>query len=262
MSPGSVEDAWSDSRGDDVTGSPSFYAHSTSRIDKSDWQPLREHLLRAGNLAARHAEFFGGSRLAETCGLLHDLGKYTREFQLRLSGEFPRMDHATWGARIACERFGIIGQLLAYGIAGHHAGLANGKDGVARRALQDRLVSRPEHALLPEWEGEVALPAPDELALPAGFHVRKERAQFQQAFLGRMLFSCLVDADFVDTDEFYRRVEGRLPRNGGEQPTLVSLRERLNSYLSGFSETTETNRTRAQILEHVRAQAEFALGMD
>lgn len=244
-----------------MTGTHSFYAHSTARIDKSDWHSLREHLLRAGKLAARHAEFFGGSRLAEICGLLHDLGKYTREFQLRLSGEFPRMDHATWGARIACERFGAIGQLLAYGIAGHHAGLANGKDGVARRALQDRLISRPEHALLPEWEGEVALPAPDGLALPAGFRVRKERAQFQQAFLGRMLFSCLVDADFIDTDEFYRRVEGRLPRNSGEQPTLVSLRERLNPYLSGFSETTGINRTRSRVLEHVRAQAELTPGV-
>jgi CRISPR-associated endonuclease/helicase Cas3 len=238
-----------------------FYAHSTKQIDKRDWQPLREHLLQVGELAARNAAFFGGNRLAEIGGLLHDVGKYTREFQLRLTGEFQRMDHSTWGARIADERYGVIGRLLAYGIAGHHAGLANGKDGTARRALHDRLLSPPEYALLPEWETEVALPVADGLAPPAGFRVRKERTQFQLAFLARMLFSCLVDADFIDTDEFYRRADGRPPRFEGSPFSLESLRERLDWHLSRFSADTEVNRIRSDILRHVCNQAEATPGL-
>lgn len=58
--------------------------------------------------------------------VLHDVGKYTEDFQKRISGSDIRVDHATRGAMLAVERYGVIGQLLAYAIAGHHAGLANG----------------------------------------------------------------------------------------------------------------------------------------
>src|SRR5665213_3672954 len=83
-----------------------FFAHSTERNDKSDWKSFHEHLTSVGELAASYAAWFGARPLAHLAGMLHDLGKYTREFQLRLSGDYGRMDHATWGARIACERYG------------------------------------------------------------------------------------------------------------------------------------------------------------
>lgn len=239
-----------------------YYAHSTSQVDKSDWQSLRDHLLGVGDLALRYAAFFGGGQLAKTSGLLHDLGKYTREFQLRLSGEFPRMDHATWGARIACERYGALGRLLAYGIAGHHAGLANGKEGDKRRALHDRLTNPPEFELLPIWQSELPLPTLDSVQqLPEGFKLDKERRQFQLAFLGRMLFSCLVDADFLDTEDFYLRAEGRRSQRSGQRPSLEQLRERLEQRLAEFRADSEVNRLRADILVHVRKQAELVPGL-
>ena len=116
-----------------------FYAHSGKAANKNDRQTLRDHLLGTGGLARENASAFRAGELAWLAGVLHDLGKYTREFQLRLSWEFPSMDHATWGARIACERYRSMGKLLAYGIAGHHAGLANGKDGFNRSALADSI---------------------------------------------------------------------------------------------------------------------------
>lgn len=70
-----------------------FYAHSTERRDRRDWQGLADHLNGVGERAARHAEPFGGQLLARVAGQLHDLGKYTE-----------KVDHATWGARIACAR--------------------------------------------------------------------------------------------------------------------------------------------------------------
>jgi CRISPR-associated endonuclease/helicase Cas3 len=213
-----------------------------------------------GKLAARNAAAFGGEGLAEVGGLLHDLGKYTREFQLRLLGKFPRMDHATWGARIALQRYGpLFGQLLAYGIAGHHAGLANGQSGQVRTSLQDRL-SRTAFELLPVWEQELELPAASALSLPTGFDVQKERGAFQLTMLARMLFSCLVDADFIDTDNFYRRVEGRTPRIA-DAPTLESLRERLNASLTAFRSNSSVNRLRARVLAHVRNGAALAPGL-
>lgn len=237
-----------------------FYAHSTQRSDKSNWQPLHQHLSSVGSLAAEFAKAFGGQPLARPAGLLHDLGKYTEEFQRRLEGNSAKVDHATWGACIASDRYGSYGRLLAYGIAGHHAGLANGKGGSSRTSLHDRLNS-PLPELLPCWQQELSLPEPSELQLPVGFRPRGDRGTFQLTLLVRMLFSCLVDADFIDTDEFYRRIEGRTPRGKDETPSLQQLRQRLDSRLGAFRPDTEVNQLRAEILSHVRGQSAHEPGL-
>lgn len=239
---------------------PDFFAHSTDRPDQSDWQTLAEHLMGTGSAAAENADAFGCGNLARVAGLLHDLGKYTREFQLRLKGEFPKLDHATWGAKIVLERYGpLLGQLLAYGIAGHHAGLANGKIGEVRTALKDRL-SSPLYELLPAWQEELALPDASVVGL-SGFDVCTARGAFQLTLLARMLFSCLVDADFIDTDEFYRRIEGVPPRKVVSQPTLHQLRERLDARLAEFRADSDVNRLRADILSRVREKAALGPGL-
>nr|WP_297457573.1 CRISPR-associated endonuclease Cas3'' [uncultured Halomonas sp.] len=229
-----------------------YYAHSTKNIDKSDWQTLKSHLTSVGNLAAQRAERFGAAELGEIAGLLHDLGKYTEAFQQRLEGSPRRVDHSTAGAIVAKERLGLIGHLLAYTIAGHHAGLANGRDVGERTPLSERLL-----ADLPEldaiWHDEISVPT--SVPPPNAFSSRHDRGWFQYAFLVRMLFSCLVDADFIDTEGFHARHESGLPVSRGGGPTLEILRESLNRHLSGFTANSEVNRLRADILKHVRGQA-------
>ena len=247
-----------------------FYAHSTEQKDRSDWQRLGDHLLGVGDRAAQHAQCFGGQSLARASGQLHDLGKYTDKFQARLAGDPARVDHATWGARIACERYGSLGTLLAYGIAGHHAGLADGRpghEGQSRPSLRERLSedyrARELPPLLSAWEWELALPA--KLTLPEGFacHPHPERRPFQLSLLARMVFSCLVDADFTDTDDFYRHLEGR-PSRAQEtsiQPTLMQLRDRLDLHLAGLPRDGSVNSLRARILREVRAKAAMRPGL-
>ena len=105
---------------------PICYAHSAENRPESDWQTLKNHAENVAALAAQFAEPFGAADIARYTGLLHDLGKYSAPFQLRLAGSPQRVDHATAGARIAIERWGkSIGKMMAYCIAGHHAGLAN-----------------------------------------------------------------------------------------------------------------------------------------
>ncbi|MGJ8513644.1 HD domain-containing protein [Carnimonas bestiolae] len=58
-----------------------FYAHSTGQLNKSDWQLLSDHLKRVGEMAAQRAERFGAGEWGMAAGLLHDLGKYSFEFQ-------------------------------------------------------------------------------------------------------------------------------------------------------------------------------------
>lgn len=243
----------------------SFYAHSTSLQDKSDWQPLAEHLLSVGRLAKLHASVFHAQTMAEAIGLLHDLGKYTTDFQRRICGEAVRVDHATHGAILALKKYGQIGHLLAYAIAGHHAGLANGNDAGERTSLKDRLLGRGLPPLLSEWEHEIELPAnlrglPFKQGSAGG-------AMFQASFLVRMLFSCLVDADYLDTEAFYDKVAlAGEPNDRGilralQAPSLTALRDRLDAHLSAFSADSDVNRVRAGILSHVRGEAERDPGL-
>ncbi len=241
-----------------------FFAHSTSNPDQTDWQGLAEHLISVGDLAAARARLFGAQDAARVAGLLHDLGKYTDDFQKRIAGDAIRVDHASRGAMLAVERYQQLGWLLAYGIAGHHAGLANGDVGFERTALSDRLRGLGLPPLRSEWQHEIQLP--QHVPLPK-LRSHKERIGFQFAFFARMLFSCLVDADFLDTEAFYDQVsesDQPLQRSATrklESPSLESLREKLDEYLSGFIADSHVNRVRADILAHTRAASELAPGL-
>lgn len=237
-----------------------FFAHSGTDENRSDWQPLAEHLHNVGRLAGERAARFGMAEAARAAGLLHDLGKYTDDFQRRIAGDAVRVDHATHGAILAVERYGQLGHLLAYGIAGHHAGLANGAEGIERTALRDRLRGAGLPPLLDHWRSEIDLPDKRTLALPLKPHSR-ERSGFQFAFLARMLFSCLVDADFLDTEAYYDRLEGRASVRDAPVPSLHALRDRLDERLARFEADTEVNCVRAGILRHVRRQAECDPGL-
>lgn len=231
-----------------------FYAHSLKERPEVEWHPLKDHLLEVGKLAESFAEVFGAGPLAYVQGCLHDLGKYTFAFQQRIRGLGGAVDHSTWGAIETTKRYGPVGTLLAYGIAGHHAGLADGKGGVTRTPLDERLCAELP-PLDTRWQTELPLPA--SLSLE-NFKPHQKRpaewASFQQAFLARMLFSCLVDADYLDTESFYRQAEGKSARCT-ERPALPVLLQELDQYLAQFHADSPVNVLRAEILSHVRAHA-------
>ncbi|GHU09857.1 CRISPR-associated helicase/endonuclease Cas3 [Betaproteobacteria bacterium] len=238
-----------------------FYAHSTKNPDSSDWQPLSEHLRGVGALAKEFATVFHAGELANIAGLLHDIGKYTEKFQRRIAGEALRVDHATRGAILAVERYGPLGHLLAYVLAGHHAGLADGLvagERATRTTLHDRLRGEGLPPLDEAWR-EIDLP--EKLDNVRTFNVVKAQRNFQFAFLTRMLFSCLVDADCLDTERFYDQVEGRDSVRGTKAPSLEALRAQLDAHLAGFTGNSAVNRIRAEILTHVRQQATLDRGL-
>lgn len=239
-----------------------YYAHSGNNPDKSDWQLLPDHLKKVSCIAAENARYFGASMLAETAGLLHDIGKYTEAFAKRLEGG-KRVDHATAGSKIAIKRWGRLGKLLAYIIAGHHAGLANGIDaGENRSTLDDRLKK-----IIPKldeiWMEEIALP--NQLLFPS-FELTKNFEGFQCAFLVRMLFSCLVDADYLDTEAFYLNLESKQQKRGNPQ-SLQKLQKALDSHLEGLTKKTTNhspgtvNHLRQKILDYSRLQALLPPGL-
>lgn len=197
--------------------------------------------------------------MAYIAGLLHDLGKYAEEVQCRIAGENVRAEHAVQGAQVAIERYGKqLGTLLAYVIAGHHAGLANGCDTGSRSSLKERLARSGIPEMLSAWREDV--PLPEECPLPRGFKACPELVMFQLAFLTRMLYSCLVDADYLDTERFYDGTENR-PSLRDSGPPLAALQIELNKTLSQFKADSGVNQLRAGILRYVREQAALPLGL-
>ena len=239
-----------------------FYAHSGLKADKTDWQLLSDHLNKVAEIASMNSRYFNAESLCSIAGLLHDLGKYTREFAKRLEGG-ARVDHATAGAKIAVDNWGQLGKLIAYTVAGHHAGLANGVDlGKDRSSLQARLEKEtPE--LDATWLTEITLPA--HLSLPT-LQVEKNFEGFQTAFLIRMMFSCLVDADFIDTERFYLKLEGKSQKRGLNKP-LEQLQLEINQYLfhlngDGCADLSNSvNTIRQEILRFSRQQAKLRPGL-
>jgi CRISPR-associated endonuclease/helicase Cas3 len=134
-----------------------FYAHSRVGEPPVTWERLEWHLRRAGALARRFGSRFDMSHTAAASGLLHDVGKYSDEFQRRIAGDAGKVDHATGGAKEAVTRYGKeLGMLLAYGIAGHHGGLPDGGSADERAPLS-RLGSTQIPRGHDRWSGRIRL---------------------------------------------------------------------------------------------------------
>ncbi|MBE3658885.1 CRISPR-associated helicase/endonuclease Cas3 [Vibrio navarrensis] len=253
-----------------------YFGHSGNKEDKSDWQPLQDHLCRVALCAELNSKYFKAAKLSYLAGLLHDLGKYTPEFQARLEGASSKVDHATAGAKIAAEilpdeKFNNFPfyKFVAYAIAGHHAGLSNGTgEGDGRRALKDRLelqFGKDLPVLDSEtWQSELVLPSIESLIPEISPNPDADLQGFQYAFLIRMIFSCLVDADFIDTDEFYKRLEGK-PLLRGDYPQLSELKiqfdQKLADKIKSTDQTKTVNQLRKEILDTARLKAKLTPGL-
>lgn len=244
-----------------------FYAHSGTKSDQSDWQVLSDHLNSVATLSKAKASAFGAEEMAFFAGLLHDLGKYSIEFQNRLNGSSLPADHSTAGAKVAVELWGKLGYLIAFVIAGHHAGLANGVDqGVGRSTLISRLgfqFGKEIPVLDPIWQ--IDLPLQANISLPI-LKVKQNLSGFQFAFFIRMLYSCLVDSDFIDTDNFYRSINNQSSRPISKI-NVSHLKLKLDEFLSALeTKAIEKNNSplnilRSEILASVKQKAILEKGL-
>ncbi len=229
-----------------------YYAHTaeteTGNTDpnKLRWHPLAKHLRNVGDKAREFAEMLFADP-AEQAGLLHDLGKYRVQFQEYLAGKLPgsvETHHAVYGAAVAFKR-NWLGP--AFAIAGHHAGLHDLND------LQDLVCGAKYHAVnhlkpLEElFEAELKK-IPVELNEPEFAGLGKDAA-FTELYV-RMLFSCLVDADFLDTERFKT---GRERHSVKMDPAL--LLKRLQAHQSRFDSSRELNKLRKVVCQACLAKA-------
>lgn len=242
------------------------YAHSGNEPDRSDWQTLPDHLEAVERLARARGALLGMGEAAALAGRFHDLGKYDPAFDRVLCGEPVRVDHSTAGGRellaLSPAPMRPVAEALAYAILGHHTGLPD-KSGAENGTLERRVAS-PGAGLSPDWKKHLPV---DFRAVGVELlqHIRPGNLTrgFDFSVAVRMLFSCLVDADFRDTEAFYEALEGRESQRDWPQlqELLPEFRARFDARMAGFDITKDLNQLRAEILSHMRAKAALPPGL-
>lgn len=181
-----------------------YFAHSAP--ERSDWEPLARHLSEVARRAEAFATPFGAGQEARLAGLLHDLGKYSDRFVRRLEGTERGLDHWSIGALASAVVAKDNARAVALAIHGHHVGLAN-------PGILQTLQAKPAPASWTESDPRKALGllAADGLALPElTASIFERNGAFAASMVDvRMLFSALVDADFLATEEHFQRFEPR-----------------------------------------------------
>lgn len=287
---------------------PAFAAHH--RASDGKWQTLESHLLGVADLASQFAAKLQLSKQGELLGLLHDLGKYSDQFQNYLksaTGAFNqdedeewvdseklrgKVDHSTAGAQLVWKKLSdqsqlgqIVGQILALCVASHHSGLidcltadktSTGEDAFTKRTSKADSRTHLNEALDKADESILSL-ARDLLAQPEiltamqmaiGKIVRYAPdkydkgivAQQQIGLLVRILFSCLIDADRIDTANFENPKHAKLRMRGSytEWETLIA---RLENHLAGLTPKHPVDRLRQDISMHCLNGAERSKGL-
>ena len=245
----------------------SVYAHSLEGLPTERWQTLVAHLAAVAERAAAFAQPFGSGEWARLLGEIHDLGKARSSFQSylrRANGlddpDYDASDHSHSGAG-ACwanVKFGKLGRILAYCVAGHHAGLPDWIGGeTPNGALAARL--EEENPVLDEPSVKDWLTAHEpQGALPRAPFVPGESGF---AFWIRMLYSCLVDADFLDTESF---MDADRAADRSVYPALADLAKSFFAKLDAkqnAADKTDVNVIRAEIRAACEAASEDAPGL-
>ncbi len=244
-----------------------YYAHSLPGQPPEKWETMQQHESAVAKRCAMFLKRIHPSLdpWGNLLGRWHDLGKYSSEFQTYLftanqildqlndvhtAEATGKVDHSTAAAQFAEETFGNIGRLLSYCFAGHHAGLPDWDDGIGQSGLLHRLQKK-----IPPWKTNAAADVlsfifpgrPNFQTLEKNEH---DIAAFRVAFWIRMIFSALVDADFLATEAFMSpdRLKDRTRRI---EPIseLANCLEQSIERIQMQSQDTDVNRIRKSVSE-------------
>ena len=216
-------------------------------------QLLLDHLNGTSKLCRENANEFWAD-IAEFVGQIHDIGKYTSGFQKRINGaENIRVEHAICGAKeVAKAPPKSYVPMIEYCVAGHHSGLPDGGtkvDSEEDSTLHGRMKRKTGD--YSAYENEVKLEYPKD-NLRELFDVSNQREIIERySFFTRYLFSCLTDADFIDTERFVTPNTDR-GIDGDFQKAYEKVCEKLNS----FKIETKLQESRSIIQEQVYKSVE------
>lgn len=244
------------------------YAHIKHINERWNTQSIKEHCDGTANLAEEMAAAFGAKEWARLCGLWHDIGKFSPKFQRHIiaSSGFDnsikdpgKVDHSTAGALFAKKELNGKCLPIAYCICGHHSGLMDYVGNGGRSNLDFHLSSQCLHYL-----DDIQQYLPKDISLPTlpmpNFDNNSRKPKAWHLWI-RMLFSCLVDADWLDTEKFMK------PENfnaRGHYTTLKQMKPTLDTYLSNLKKTapkTKVNAIRAEVQDTCRKAGTLPQGI-
>ena len=239
-----------------------LFAHSAN--EQGAFHPLLDHLNKVAQLAAQFSAPWGDPYFAHLAGAWHDLGKARAGFQRHIrvdrdghvEGKVPgdEKTHSATGALHARAEFAkrldarsaeLLARALQYLIAGHHTGLADwqpqdGHGGLAPRLASDAAQTEYAQALqgLAAAGGQAAL-APDAATLTAGARALfGQKEPLARSLALRMLFSALVDADFLDTESHF---DADKTARRASFPPITRYAEQLQTYLSAMAQRVQAS---------------------
>lgn len=192
-------------------------------------QSIKEHLCGTAKWAEQFADEFGCGRIGYLCGLMHDIGKYSEDFQRRICDpeHVKKVDHSTAGAKEMYLRSEDYIP-LSMAAAGHHSGLLDGGNRKISDGNGGTFFDRLKKEIPPynEWEKEIIF---EEVKMPV-FWKEGENPAFSMAFFIRMIYSCLVDADYLDTERFMS--SNNIDRKN--YAPIPELMKRFEDHISGW----------------------------
>jgi CRISPR-associated endonuclease/helicase Cas3 len=275
-----------------------------AHVRDEEKQLLANHLNGVAKIARFHASKLGFPEQGELLGLLHDLGKYSQEFQAYLKSatgllnqdedeEFVdwkglkgKIDHSSAGAQFIWRNLSkkgdlgqIVGQILALCVASHHSGLIDcltsnknsfGEDSFSKRMEKpdcrthlNESLSKADKSILCRAQELIDKPELIEAVQATIGKIiqqspcksdRSVIAQQQIGLLVRLLFSCLIDADRIDTADFVNPKQAKL-RMSGKYPAWTTLSARLEKHLNTFKIEHPIDDLRRKISDHCRNSA-------
>jgi CRISPR-associated endonuclease/helicase Cas3 len=236
-----------------LSGQMQYFAHKN---DNGDMQLLSEHLTNTASLACGYSiDKF--KNCAALCGILHDIGKYQPSFQLKLEGKNISVEHSVCGAKEISKltKNKAISVLFGYIIAGHHSGLPDyGSEASDEENsnLCARLKRKSEDYSAYKAQLPINVQAAEKELF--SYFATNDNLPSNYEFLIRYLFSCLVDADFLDTEEF---CVGK--RQSMEYPEWDKCCAYLSDKINSFVAQTKLQKSRAvlqrQAFENIKNKA-------
>ena len=214
-------------------------------------QSNNEHQQGVASLAAKFAGTFDMGEWGRVLGLLHDIGKEKTAFQQHIMKESQycpeakvegNSSHAYVGGIVASRLFPMATPILSNIIMGHHRGLYD--DGDWKELLKQEI---PAEVSIPDVKTQLSAPS-------------RQLAQQDFHHLVRMLYSCLVDADYLDTEAFMAPEQAELR---GAKATMSELCSRLENHLEQLNEgalDTEVNRIRRFVQQCCKEKSDGPVG--
>lgn len=236
---------------------------------------LEDHLQGVAKIATESAVSFSCENWLEAASLLHDMGKGSEAFQNKIklqSGYDPeahikdgegQAPHSTHGAVWAYHEWGPqIGKMLAYLIAGHHGGLPDWSHTIGIGGNLEYRLKADEVSKLPELPDEFITEITKNLRMPDSVPEFISNGEYEHFHLWiRLLYSCLVDGDFLDTERF---MDLEKFDNRGNHNTIKKLKDLFDCHMEELTKDaldTPVNRIRADILSQCRKRANSEHGL-